>query len=72
MSEPQPTEAQELANASYVWRKHVQADMIEALRDPCIPLDKAEWWFERFSNAYRREIEAETATKAKAASSTAR
>lgn len=60
----QPSEAQELANAAYVWRKHVQVQMIDVLRDASVSLDTAEWWFERFSIAYRREIEAEQKAKA--------
>lgn len=62
---PQPTEAQEAANAAYVWRKHVQEEMLTALRDPRIKLETAEWWFERFVNAYRRERQAEAEAKSK-------
>jgi len=54
----QPSEAQELANAAYVWRRHVQADLVEAMRDTSIKLEKAQFWFTRFINAYNREIEA--------------
>lgn len=64
MAGKQPSEAQELANAAYVWRKQVQAEMISVLRDPSVSLDTAEWWFERFSTAYRREIEADQKAKA--------
>lgn len=67
MTEAQPSEAQELANAAYVWRKHVQANMIDALRDASVSLDTAEWWFERFATAYRRQIEAEQKAKAREA-----
>lgn len=54
MSE-QPTEAQEIANAAYVWRKKVQEDLLQAMRDPSIKLESAEFWFERFRRAYVRE-----------------
>lgn len=62
--EPQPSEAQEQANAAYVWRKQVQAELVATMRDPSVKLETAQWWFERFTNAYRREIEAEAAAKA--------
>lgn len=52
MSDPQPTEAQEQANAAYVWRKKVQGDFIDAMRQVNITLDDAEWWFNRFTRAY--------------------
>lgn len=64
MSEPQPSEAQETANAAYVWRKQVQAELVSAMSDPCVKLETAQWWFERFTSAYRREIEAECLAKA--------
>ena len=54
--EEQPTEAQELANAAYVWRKQVQSDLLEALRDPGISPEKADFWFERFRRAQAREL----------------
>ncbi|MDX0973549.1 hypothetical protein GOL21_28165 [Sinorhizobium medicae] len=54
---PQPSEAQELANAAYVWRKHVQSELLTVMKDASVELDTAEWWFERFSTAYRRELE---------------
>jgi len=55
--EPQPTEAQEAANAAYVWRKHVQAELVAVMKEPTVKLETAQWWFERFTNAYKREIE---------------
>jgi len=57
MSEDQPSEAQEIANAAYVWRKEVQEKLLAAMRDPNIKLENAEWQFERFRRAYLREIE---------------
>jgi predicted double-glycine peptidase len=59
--EEQPSDAQELANARYVWRKHVQTEMLGALRDPSIKLESAKWWFDRFVRAYEAEIETHTA-----------
>ncbi|WP_337267042.1 hypothetical protein [Oryzifoliimicrobium ureilyticus] len=38
--------------------------MIDALRSVDIKLQDAEWWFQRFTNAYRREIETEATAKA--------
>ena len=64
----QPTEAQEAANAAYVWRKKVQEDLLTAMRDPSIKLEQAEWWFARFSNAYRRELHLTSSAKADRAS----
>lgn len=63
MSNEQPTQKQELANALYVWRKQVQQDMLEKMRDVSIKLDEAEWWFERFLTAYRNEKDAEEAAR---------
>lgn len=59
----QPSEAQELANAAYVWRIKVQTDLVTALRDTSIKPEAAEFWFERFRRAYRNEIETEAAAK---------
>lgn len=64
MTQPQPTKEQEAANAAYVWRKQVQVELVAAMRDPCVKLETAQWWFERFTNAYRREIEAGSVAKA--------
>lgn len=63
--DPQPTEEQELANAAYNWRKKVQADMVSVFHNQRIrSLEEAEWWFERYRRAYRREMETEAAAKA--------
>jgi hypothetical protein len=59
MTNKQPSETAELANASYVWRKKVQEDLLDVLRDPSITVEKATWWFERWTNAKLREIEYE-------------
>lgn len=67
MSNPQPTDLEERANAAYVWRKKVQGDLIDALREGNITLETAEWWFKRFTLAYRREIETGAAAKAERA-----
>lgn len=64
MLETQPSKEQELANAAYVWRRKLQADVIDVLRDGNLKLDTAEWWFERLLNAYRHEIETDHAAKA--------
>lgn len=61
----QPSDQQEIANAAYVWRKKVQSDLIEAMRHADIGLERAEFWFERFRRAYRREIETAAAAKGK-------
>lgn len=42
MAEEQPSEAKELANAAYVYRKHVQEKMIGVLRDAAVELETAE------------------------------
>lgn len=55
----QPTEAQELADARYVHRVKVQADLVEVLSSRTVPLDRANWWILRFQNAYAAELEAE-------------
>lgn len=59
----QPTEAQEVANAAYVWRKKVQGDLIEAMRNVDISLESAEYWFERFRRAALRERDTKAAAK---------
>ena len=61
--EAQPSEEQEIANAAYVWRKRVQGDFIEAMREINITLETAEWWFERYRRACIREMDAEEAAK---------
>jgi len=63
MGEREPSEAQELANMAYIWRRHVQEDLVAALRDPSIKLDAAQFWFERFTNAYNREISTQEAAR---------
>lgn len=64
VSEPQPSEAQELANAAYVWRKQVQSELLAVMKEASVKLETAEWWFERFSTAYRRELEYQKAAEA--------
>lgn len=59
----QPSEAQEAANAAYVWRKKVQADLVDSLRKVDITLEAAEFWFERFRRAYQREIDSAAVAK---------
>lgn len=59
----QPSEAQEAANAAFVWRKKVQADLVDSLRNVDIKLEAAEFWFERFRRAYQREIDAAATAK---------
>ena len=59
----QPSDAQEAANAAYVWRKKVQADLVDSLRKVDITLEAAEFWFERFRRAYQREIDTAAAAK---------
>lgn len=64
MIHEQPSDAQEEANAAYVWRKKVQSDLVESLRKVDITLESAEFWFERFRRAYKREKETEAIAKA--------
>lgn len=53
----QPSEAEESANAAHVWRKKVQVDLVDRMRQADVTLESAEFWFERFRRAFQREIE---------------
>jgi hypothetical protein len=65
MPEAQPTPEQEAANAAYVWRLHIQEEMLGVLRERTVKIETAEWWFERYLNAYRAEIEFDRLAKDK-------
>ena len=59
-----PSEEQENANAAYLLRVSVQADLVNFANDRAAKPESVKWHFERYWKAVEREREAEAIVKA--------
>ena len=64
MSQAQPSEKRELANAAYVWRIRCQTDLVDVANRQSSKFEDVEYAFIRYKRACEREAELEEVAKA--------